>query len=87
MRASNHSCFIHFTGQQSIQSESCCDRAVDNNSRWNGGDGDDGGVITILEVHEDHNFYRELKHGYILQSANTCCVVHRFSSTAELQYT
>ena len=34
-----------------------------------------------------HKFFHELKHVYILQSVHTCCVVHLFSPTAELQYT
>ena len=40
---------------------------------------------SILEVHEVHKFFRELKHGYTLQSAYTCCVVHLFSPTAEVR--
>ena len=80
-------------GQQSGQSESCCDKAVDDMVdkkqqmewwwrmrwwRW-------WKIHLFSKYMKVHKFSRELKHGYTLQSAYTCCVVHLFSSTAELQ--
>ena len=91
MWVSKHSCYIHFTGQQPGQCESSELLIIRLTA--------DGMVVMVemMVIMVDpllfwkymkiHIFFLELKHGYILQSANTWCVVHLFSHTTEIQYT